>query len=315
MMPPNTLVTGASGFIGRHLVDRLLGADRPVSVLARPGSLLPERVRNRIKLIECADWSEAGLRQAIDRDDIAVIFHLAAYGTNPAHRDVDQARHINVDAPAALVRFCKERGARLVIAGTFSEYQAPARRVPLTEIAPLETTKIYGASKAAGGRVASELAAGLGVRLRILRLFHVYGQGEAAHRLLPSLVSGRSEGRRVPLSPGTQVRDFIYVADVVEAFLQADADMELDGQPLTWNVCTGVGHSIREFALTVADLMGARRELLGFGDLELRKDDLPWIVGNAERISAALGWKPQHDLTSGLQAAVTSIMANERLSA
>jgi len=61
--------------------------------------------------------------------------------------------------------------------------------------------------------------------------------------------------------------------------------------------------------------MGARRELLGFGDLELREDDLPWIVGNAERISAALGWKPQHDLISGLQAAVTSIMANERLNA
>src|SRR4029077_7562100 len=155
-----------------------------------------------------------------------VIFHLAAYGVYPADRDLDQMVRINVDLAATLVGLCQARGARFVMAGTFSEYQPPATQTTLTENSPLETSKIYGASKAAGGLLATAIAANLGVRLRILRLFKVYGPGEASHRLLPNLVTGLSQGRRIPLSAGTQVLDFVYVEDVVEALMRADAHMQ-----------------------------------------------------------------------------------------
>jgi nucleoside-diphosphate-sugar epimerase len=221
---------------------------------------------------------------------------------------------INVDLPALVVHLCKERGTRLVMAGTFSEYQRPAERRPLTEQSPLEMGKIYGASKAAGGIVASALAERLGVKLRLLRFFNVYGEGEAPHRLLPSLVAGLSRGKRVPLSVGTQVRDFIYVKDVVEACIKAGDGMMSSSRhsATTWNVCTGVGHSVRAFAALVAQVMGKPAELLGFGDLPMRADDEPYLVGDGARMFGDLGWRPKHDLEAGIRAAVAILMANRR---
>jgi nucleoside-diphosphate-sugar epimerase len=314
MSAQRALVTGATGFIGRHLVDGLIDAKRQVVALVRPGSRLPEQWRGRVTCIACADWSEVGLRAALASQSFDVAFHLATYGVRPSDRDPGVMLRVNVDLPALFVHLCRERSARLVMAGTFSEYQKPAGQVPLTEQSPLEIAKIYGASKAAGGIIANALAASLGVKLRLLRFFKVYGEGEAPHRLLPSLVAGLSRGERVALSDGTQVRDFIYVDDVVEACIKAGDDMASPARALTatWNVCTGVGHSVRTFAALVAEAMGERAELLGFGDLPMRADDEPYLVGDGERMCRELGWRPQHDLGAGIRAAVAILMAKQR---
>jgi nucleoside-diphosphate-sugar epimerase len=314
MSAQRALVTGAAGFIGRHLVDGLIEANMQVVALIRSGNRLPDQWRGRVTCIECADWAEAGVRATLASQPFDVAFHLATYGVRPTDREPGPMLRINVNLPASLVQLCKERGARLVMAGTVSEYQRPAERTTLTEQSPLETGKIYGASKAAGGIVASALAESLGVKLRLLRFFNVYGEGEAPHRLLPSLVAGLSRGERVPLSEGTQVRDFIYVKDVVEACITADDEMMTSSRHLaaTWNVCTGVGHSVRAFAALVAQVMGGRTELLGFGDLPMRADDEPYLVGDGARMLRELGWRPKHDLGAGIRAAVAILMANQR---
>jgi nucleoside-diphosphate-sugar epimerase len=308
------LVTGATGFIGGHLVDELIDAKTQVVALVRPGSRLPDRWRGRVTCIGCADWGEGGLRAALASQSFDAAFHLAAYGVRPIDRDPGLMLRINVDLAALLVSLCKERGARLVMAGTFSEYQRPVDRSRLTEQSPLEAARIYGASKAAGGIVACALAESSGVKLRLLRFFKVYGEGEAPHRLLPSLVAGFSRGERVPLSDGKQVRDFIHVDDVVEACLKARDDMVLPSRALTatWNVCTGVGHSVETFAALVAQAMGVRSELLGFGELPLRADDEPYLVGDGERMFRELGWRPKLDLDAGIRTAVANLMASRR---
>ncbi len=311
------LVTGASGFIGRHLVTALLDAKTQVVALTRPGSLVPEQWRGRLTCIECADWNEAGLRAALASQSFDVAFHLATYGVRPTDRDPCLMLRINVDLPALFVHLCKERAARLVMAGTFSEYQRPADRSRLTEQSPLEMGKIYGASKAAGGILVSALAESLGVKLRLLRFFKVYGEGEAPHRLLPSLVAGLARRERVALSDGAQIRDFIYVDDIVDACIKAADDMASPARPstATWNVCTGVGNSVRAFAALVGQAMGERPELLGFGELPMRADDEPYLVGDGERMCRELGWRPQHDLEAGIRAAVAILTASQRASA
>ena len=313
MKAERVLVTGATGFIGRHLVDQLIAAERQVVALIRSESRVPGRWRGRVTCIECTDWGEARLRAALAVQPFDIVFHLASYGVRPTDRDPGLMLGVNVDLPAVFVHLCKERGARLVVAGTFSEYQRPVGRRSLAEQSPLETTKIYGASKAAGGIVANALAAILGVKLRLLRFFSVYGEGEAPHRLLPSLVTGLSRGERVPLSAGTQVRDFIRVDDVVEACIRAGEDMASSAGALTatWNVCTGVGNSVQTFAALVAQTMGQRPELLGFGDLPMRADDEPYLVGDGERIYRQLGWRPKHDLKTGIRAAVAVLLENQ----
>ena len=103
MSAQRALVTGATGFIGRHLVDGLIDAKTLVVALIRPGSGLPEQWRGRVTCIECADWREAGLRAALASQPFDVVFHLATYGVRATDRDPGLMLRINIDLPAVFV--------------------------------------------------------------------------------------------------------------------------------------------------------------------------------------------------------------------
>lgn len=306
MSTANVLVTGASGFVGTHLVARLLSEGRRVIALVRPSSVWPAEWRDRVDIVKCDDFSEGNLRRLLTTP-VETVFHLAAYGVRPDHREVDEILRINVELPAALVRLSGEWGARVVMAGTFSEYRSPKGKNVLLEDSPLEQGKLYGSSKAAGGLMASAIAHDRGIGFRLLRLFKVYGAGEAPHRLLPALVNGLGKRERVAISAGTQVLDFVYVDDVVEAMLRADAHCRAKGGIATWNVATGRPHSVREFAEQVVSAMSADASLLGFGAIAMRKDDEPWLVGSPDLLRTELGWQPSIGLEEGVRDAVAAL--------
>jgi nucleoside-diphosphate-sugar epimerase len=305
------LVTGASGFIGGHLVDRLLADGSAVTVLVRSETTLPKRWLGRITPVLCDDWNEHGLMRVLPAFGCDTVFHLAAYGVRPDNRDIGRMIQLNAEMPATLVRLCRQWQARLVISGTFSEYMKPASNDLVTELSPLELYKLYGSSKAAGSLLASAVAKDLDVGLRILRLFKVYGAGEAPHRLLPMLVAGLSRKQRVAMSPGTQVLDFVYVDDVIDALLRAADHVRDRGDVAIWNVATGQGHSVRHFAELVANAMKVDGSLLGFGEIPMRKDDEPWFVGSPELMQAQLGWRPRINLETGVGAAVAALLKDE----
>jgi len=308
MAPTSALVTGASGFIGAHLVARLLEEGSRVSVLVRSSSVLLDEWRDRVSIIACDDFSEGNLRQRWPAG-IETVFHLAAYGVLPSHRDSAEMLRINVMLPAALARLCADRGARMIMAGSSAEYRRPLTNDPISETAPLESAKLYGSSKAAGGLMASAIVGECGAGFRLLRLFKAYGAGEAPHRLLPALVNDLSRGERVPLSAGTQVLDFVYIDDVVEALIRADGHCRDHGGVATWNVATGRGHSVRDFAESVARAMDADHSLLAFGAIGMRKDDEPWLVGATDLLQAELGWHPSTGLDAGIRASVAALSA------
>jgi nucleoside-diphosphate-sugar epimerase len=306
MSATNVLVTGGTGFVGSHLVARLLSEECRVTVLARSSGVLPREWRDRVRIIVCDDFSEQNLRRLLDRP-FEAIFHLAAYGVKPNQRDVDEIVRINMGMSAALARLCGEWHARMVMTGTFSEYRSPSTRELVLEDSPLEQGKLYGSSKAAGGLMAGAIAQGSGIGFRLLRLFKVYGAGEAPHRLLPALVSGLAKHERVAISAGTQVLDFVYIDDVIEAMVRADVHCREKGGIAAWNVATGRAHSVREFAEQVAAAMNADASLLGFGAVAMRNDDEPWLVGSPDRLRSELGWQPSTGLEDGVRAAVAAL--------
>jgi nucleoside-diphosphate-sugar epimerase len=306
MSATNVLVTGATGFVGVHLVARMLSEGCSVTVLMRSSSVLPAEWRDRVRIVVCDDFSEKNLRRLLDRP-FEAIFHLAAYGVKPNQRDIDEIVQINMGMPAVLARLCAKWRSRMVMAGTFSEYRSPSTQELLSEDSPLEQAKLYGSSKAAGGLMARAIAQSGGIGFRLLRLFKVYGAGEAPHRLLPALVSGLGKHEQVAISAGTQVLDFVYIDDVVEAMLRADAHCREKGGTATWNVATGRAHSVREFAEQVAAAMNVDASLLGFGAIAMRKDDEPWLVGSPDRLRSELGWQPSIELESGVRAAVEAL--------
>ena len=100
---------------------------------------------------------------------------------------------------------------------------------------------------------------------------------------------------------------------MIEALLRADHHIRDHGDVATWNVSTGLGHSVRHFAQSVARAMNADGNLLGFGEIAMRKDDEPWLVGDPRLMQEQLGWHPQIDLETGVKAAVAAILRRSHL--
>jgi len=241
------------------------------------------------------------------------VVHLAAAGVYPSDREVASLINGNALLPVAVVQLAAQVQARsVVVAGSSAEYAASEMPM-LDEHATLESGTLYGGSKAAGGLLALSVAATLGMPCAVLRLFNVFGPGEAPHRLLPSLHGSLREGQPVALSTGTQVRDFVHVDDVCQAVTQALTG--LAGGILAtgaYNVATGVGHSVREFAQSVAQTMEKPASLLRFGALPMRPDDRLTVIGDASAFCAATGWAPAFSFLEAVASSVDELNRDSR---
>jgi nucleoside-diphosphate-sugar epimerase len=240
-------VTGGTGFVGSHFLQQALAAGHEVVAQRRPSS------RARLPLLQEPAWVEREL-DADFRAELAgcdVVVHFAAHTPNPPYDTLDKCLYWNVFATTHLLQQAATQGVRdVLVAGTCFEYGTAAEGQvvvhPATEARPSLT---YPISKAAATTACLGLARHLGLRLQVLRIFQVFGEGEAATRFWPSLRAAALEGRDFPMSAGTQVRDFIHVADVAMQFLQAlDFEGVEPGRPHLRHVGTGRGQSLLEFA-------------------------------------------------------------------
>lgn len=292
------LLTGASGFIGGNFCRYLLGLypGRPILALVRSQSDLPQGITQ----IVVQDWSLRGLLTALDGRTCDTIFHLAAYGVRPSQTDASHMLMSNTILPNTMVALAKALNGALISVGSNSEYALARQGRAVDEYCPLQTINLYGASKAAGGLISSAYAAACNVPYSHLRLFNVFGPGEPAHRLLPTLTAGLAHGRRVALSDGMQLRDFIHIDDVCKALVAASQTVRKLRQPETFNICTGWAHSVRTFAETACDILGGEHHLLGFGDLDRRRGEPPVLVGDPTRAEAVLGFRARTNLKAGL---------------
>lgn len=296
------LVTGGNGFIGRRLIARLHETSgHDVTAVVRDAA----RASLACRTIALREPSVGQLHDVVMQQKPDAIVHLAAAGVDPRDRDVGRLTDINAVWPAALVRAAAEATIpSVIIAGSSAEYAAPLDDRSIPEDAALEYRKLYGATKAAGCLLALASGSALGVDVAVLRLFNVYGEGEAPHRLLPSIVSAARAGRQILLSAGTQVRDFVDVDDAcgaIEAAVLGLRSGRLESGP--YNVCSGTGTTVAAFATAVVDALGADRGLLQFGAVPLRPDDLARLVGDPKKFSNATGWSAR-ELRLGIAQAV-----------
>jgi nucleoside-diphosphate-sugar epimerase len=296
------LVTGGTGFIGRALQGQLSRAGVETTLLTQAG---------RGKLggparIEASSFEEDAVVRALAGQRYDVVFHLAAYGVAPGSRDPGTMFATNIGGTNAAIHAAAAVGARaLVYAGSCSEYQEPPIGTLLGEEAPLTRTELYGASKAAAGLWGQALANHLGVPFQWMRLFNVFGPGEAEHRLIPAIIRSLTRGEPVALSPGEQVRDFLFIQDVVDGLILA-ADAALAGRLGPFNLCSGRPVKVREIALAAADALGRPRELLDFGALSYRPGECLWLVGRPDRFGSASGFRPRTPLAGGIEAMIAA---------
>lgn len=303
------IVTGATGFIGSALAKRLAqsGVRTVCPVRAEsPRAASLEGIGN-LELARLTSFSAASLEAALGALKPDVVFHLASYGVDPRERDPEVMFEGNVALLARLARLAARwPRSRFVHTGTCSEYAPVAEPERLTESHPVAPTSLYGAAKAAAGIYASGLSRHLGVPLVTLRLFGVYGPGEAPHRLIPYLLDCLSRGVTPELTGGEQARDLTYIDDVVDALLAAATAPGVEAHGV-YNIGSGVPVQIRAVARATARLLGEPESALGLGRRPYRSDESMWIVADPSRFGAASGWRARVPLEEGIARMIAEV--------
>ncbi len=236
-------VTGGTGFVGSHFLKLALDQGHEVLALRRTGS--KPRIPLRGQLIWVDGALDGDYRDRLGGVDVLV--HLASHTPNPPYDTLDQCLYWNVFASMQLARQAADQGVKnFIVAGSCFEYGRAADIGKDVDVeTPLEPLCSYPTSKAAASVAFLGWARECHIHLKLLRIFQVYGEGELATRLWPSLRDAALAGQDFPMSGGEQVRDFISVEEVARQFVrELDFSDTLPGQPLVRHVATGQSQTL-----------------------------------------------------------------------
>jgi nucleoside-diphosphate-sugar epimerase len=299
MDPERILITGASGFIGACLTRDLIASGHEVHVTLRAQSS-----RGRLAALEGqfvehqADLRDlAAVRRAVEASRPEVIYHLAAHGALYQQQDRAAILASNLLGTCNLLDALDKREYRMLVqAGSSSEYghKSDAMR----EDDRLEPRTDYAVSKAAATMLC-QAAARQGRPVTTVRVFSAYGPWEDPSRLVPYVMDCCLQGETPRVTSGRQPRDFIYVEDCIELLKCAARLPAVSGQVL--HAGSGRQQTVREMVETIIGVCGQRQTTAQYGSEPARPDEPETWVASIDRTVELTGWRPRHDLRSGIE--------------
>ena len=293
-------VFGASGFIGANIIkDIFTVRDDCYSITHDANSawrlkLLDTPSKN---ILHCDITSSISVKNLFDEYQPKTVFNLAAYGAYSKQSNVALIYETNVNGTVNILESCS--GVKAYIhAGSSSEYGANCS-APL-ESGPLEPNSHYAASKVSASYIIQYYAHYKNIPALNLRLYSVYGFWEEPDRLIPVMIEKARVGGYPNLVEKEISRDFVYVTDAVEAFVDAALNMNRDIQGRSYNICTGQKTSLGQ----LVDLVRAEFNISAapvWGNMQNRNWDLKDWYGNPDNTTNDLKWKAKTSLKEGLR--------------
>jgi nucleoside-diphosphate-sugar epimerase len=286
------LLTGATGFIGRHCVAPLQARGfevHAVSSRSAPADMPGVHWHHGDLL------APAGAKAILAEVKPSHLLHLAWFVV-PGKLITSPENYNWVRASMELVQeFAATGGKRLTTCGSGYEYDWAYGfcNEKLTSQVP---NTVYGACKQALNLMTENFAATANLSSAWGRVFFLYGPHEHPQRLVSSIILSLLRGEPAKSSHGRQIRDYMHVQDVADG-LVALLDSDVRGSV---NVSSGRATQIRDIVLTLGSLLG-RPDLIQLGALPARANDAPMVVGDNGRIAAELGWNPKFELDTGLK--------------
>ncbi|HJZ81689.1 MAG TPA: SDR family NAD(P)-dependent oxidoreductase [Pyrinomonadaceae bacterium] len=308
------LVTGGGGFIGSHLVERLVELGATTRALVhynsngRWGWLDDSRVKNEVEVILGDVRDPDSLERAIGGVD--TIFHLAALIAIPYsyHAPLSYIR-TNIEGTANVLQAALKKDVSLVVHTSTSEVYGTAREVPISENHPLQGQSPYSASKIGADKIAESFHASFGLPIVTVRPFNTYGPRQSARAVIPTIVSQALTETAIRLGNLSPTRDLNYVADTVDGFVCAADCPRAVGSVV--NLGTGTEVSIEELARKILRMMGKSLPLVSE---EARRrpevSEVERLCADNTRARELLSWQPRHSLEAGLEKTIEWLQEN-----
>ena len=306
-MSKKILVTGADGFIGSHLVERLVRDGYDVRAFVLYNSFnswgwldqCTEDMKGKFEVFSGDIRDPHGVRVAMKGCD--AVLHLAALIAIPySYHSPDTYVDTNVKGTLNVLQAARELGVQKVIHTSTSEVYGTARFVPITEEHPLQGQSPYSASKIGADQMAYSFYTSFQVPVTILRPFNTYGPRQSARAVIPTIISQIANGeRKLKLGAISPTRDFNYVADTVSGFI---AGLESDrGLGEVINLGSNYEISIKDTAHLIAKLMHANIEIeTDEQRLRPQKSEVERLWADNKKAAKLLNWKPEFSNLDGL---------------
>lgn len=303
------LVTGGAGFIGSHLVDRLLAQNSArVTVVDNFDDFYSQQIkRNNVethlrhsayRLVETDIRNYNELRQIFSEEHFDVVIHLAGKaGVRPSVSDPRTYQEVNIAGTFNLLELAERNGIKKFVFGSSSSVYGPAAMPPFREDAPLAPISPYAATKAAGELIAHTFSHLHGMNITCLRFFTVYGARQRPDLAIHKFARLISGGRPIPVyGDGLAERDFTYIDDILQGVLAA---VDYNATPFE---IINLGESQ---TITVNRMIELLEAALGQKAIIERHSaqvgDMPRTHADISKAQALLGYKPTTPIEAGIQ--------------
>jgi len=300
-MHERVLVTGGTGFIGAHLVKKLVQKGAKVFVLNHPKvdtiRLNLISVLGSVCILPGDLYDRQSVRDAVKSSQPKTVYHLAARGVRAKDSDLSAIAKVNIIGSANILESCKEfKVKRLVWMGSGFEYSKNISG-PIDENGVIEPVTWYGATKVASWELARYFNREIELELVTLRLFSAFGPMEHLSRFIPYVITRMIENKPVELTSGEQERDYLYVDDIINALVLLGEKPGIDGE--VYNLGSRKTLAIKEIAQLISCLVGSKSELK-IGVRQKQRQEASRLLANTTKIEK-LGWKCLIDLREGLE--------------
>jgi len=313
----SVLITGAGGFVGSHLTEKLVDTGARVRAFVRYNSrndwgmlrLLPKHKLDEIEVFAGDLRDSQAIRRASQKRD--VVFHLGALIAIPySYVHPRDTIETNVIGALNVMSAAKEAGVDRVIHTSTSEVYGTAIYVPMDEKHPLQGQSPYSASKIGADMVAESFHRSFGLPVCIIRPFNTFGPRQSARAVIPTIITQALAGTpQISLGSVFPTRDYTYVDDLVSAFIKIAESGESIGEVI--NVGSGLEMSIGNIAKKVLSILGIDKPIV-LDDKRVRptKSEVERLCCDNTKAKRLLGWEPKINLETGLQKTIQWISEN-----
>ncbi|GAA0078696.1 NAD-dependent 4,6-dehydratase LegB [Clostridium sp. CTA-5] len=301
------LVTGSEGFIGSHLIEKLVGLEAEVTALVQYNSFnnwgwidsFDKNIKENIKVVTGDVREYDGMKRIIKGQD--VVFHLAALIAIPYSYLSPMAYvRTNVEGTTNVLEACRDYEIEKIVHTSTSETYGTALYVPIDENHPMQGQSPYSASKIGADKIAESFYKSFNMPIATIRPFNTYGPRQSARAVIPTIISQILAGKtEIKLGSLTPTRDFNYVKDTVEAFVKIAESDKTIGEVI--NASSNNEISIGDLVKKIITLSGKDVQIICDEErLRPENSEVNRLLGDNSKIKELTEWTSKYSLEEGL---------------